>query len=175
MLVEAIETGKTAFLQYCRTGRNLSENTLRAYDQDLICFIRFLAIGGDANELNGATVLAYLEYLRRIRQNRETTTRRRMVTLRSLSAWLKKNGAVIADPFDDLELDLKLPRRLPRPVDRIDVRTLLSHQATSVARRGPWTRSSEVGKAAGSRITRLAIKLMVATGVRVGVSIGAQN
>ena len=68
-------------------------------------------------------------------------------------------------PFDGLEIDLRPPERLPQPVEWVDVRTMLKADGGCLA--GPPTLlNSELHTL--SRTTALAIKLMVATGVRVG-------
>lgn len=168
MFLRTVDAGRAAFLNYCRRERNLSGHTLNAYEQDITCFARFLEANADIDDLDGATVLAYLEHLRRVRGHREATIRRRMLTLRSFSTWSRRNGTPGTDPFDGLELDLKLPKRLPRPVDRIDVRKLLAHRDECIDLPDHRDRAAPSAKAARSSVTSLAIKLMVATGVRVG-------
>lgn len=167
MITKFVTAETQAFLQHCENARNLSTNTLDAYQQDLTCFTRFLKTKQEQDSISNELVLRYLEYFRHERTHRQATIRRRMVTLRAFSTWLKKKGAIDNAPFDDLELDLTPPRRLPRPVERVDVKTMLKMQTGAIgiaAATPPYPNERH----ATSRITTLAIKLMVSTGVRVG-------
>ncbi|MGM3159462.1 tyrosine-type recombinase/integrase [Dickeya undicola] len=158
-----------AFLEYCQNVRGLSVNTLSAYTQDMSCFTYFLSNQRKANAFpDQALVLSYLEYLRYERQHQQATIRRRMVTLRAFCTFLKKRGESSINPFSELELDLKPPKRLPRPVDRVDVLTLLRAQQQDLsAHAGRLTNIIDDAYSL-QRTTSLAIKLMIATGVRVG-------
>ncbi len=148
MRTEEVASAKSEYLAFCKQSRSLSHNTLLAYEQDLICFNRYYELQTDQTELNQNVVLSYLRFLRERRNLQPATVRRRILTLRAFTAWLEKSQRIAVSPFSGLDLELKLPRRLPRPVDRSIVLGLLACRKDST--------------------TTLAIKLMIATGVRVG-------
>jgi len=142
------DAAQSDYLAFCKESRSLSPNTLLAYEQDLICFAKFRRSHAVEPEFNQDIVLSYLRFLRDNLNLQPATVRRRMLTLRAFATWLVKTGRIGLSPFAGLDLDLKLPRRLPRPVDRSVVLGLLREQQ--------------------DRSTELAIKLMIATGIRVG-------
>lgn len=167
MVREMTFSNREAFFQHCENVRSLSRNTLDAYRQDLEAFVRFLD-QGTHECFDGELVLAYLHHLKAGRSQKQATIRRRLVTLRAFTNWQIKSGLLSTNPFADLDIDLRPPRRLPRPVDWVDVRTMLKAQVspqTGVAAAIP-AYGNEIH--AVSRTTALAIKLMITTGVRVG-------
>jgi integrase/recombinase XerD len=167
MTYEIEATSIQHFLKHCKDVRGLSSNTIGAYAQDLDTFTRFTGRADEPGGFDGALVLRYLGYLRQERRYSDATIRRRLVTLRSLAHWLRKAGHIVQDPFAELELDLKPPKRLPRPVEWVDVRTMLTKPpAPPSLQQATTTTSSLVYSTA--RTTGLAIRLMITTGVRVG-------
>ncbi len=167
MVQDVTLSNREAFFHHCENVRGLSRNTLDAYRQDMEAFVRFLRHGNHGH-LDGEVVLAYLQYLKLERAQKQATIRRRLVTLRAFTNWLTKLGLLATNPFIDLDIDLRPPKRLPRPVDWVDVRTMLKSQIgtyTGVAAAIP-SHANDVHSV--SRTTALAIKLMITTGVRVG-------
>ena len=168
MFLEILKSERQAFLVHCQHTRGLSKNTIDAYDQDIDAFLRFGDCVEIGHEFTNQVVLDYLEHLKCARNHKHATIRRRLVTLRAFAAWLRKAGLIDDDPFDGLEIDLRPPKRLPRPVEWVDVRSML--KGVGYARPNqtfamPALASNLYGI---PNTTALAIKLMVATGVRVG-------
>ncbi len=152
-------TWTSRYLRMCAEERTLSTNSLLAYEQDLTCFGTFLkARPGEA--FDDQLILAYLRHLRTGKELRPASVRRRILTVRAFTKWLAANEIIPAWPFQDLELELKLPKRLPRPVERHVVSELLLTE-------GPVPGMASTPFAPGT-VTLLAVRLMVATGVRVG-------
>lgn len=168
MILEVAATQKLAYLQHCEHARGLSVNTLDAYAQDIDGFIDFLDKSSRLNSHDGALVLAYLEYLKRERKYKPATIRRRLVTLRAYAGWLCKSGHIDSDPFIGLNLDLKPPKRLPRPVEWVDIQTMLKADAGTTCDTASMPPAFSDKIYAASTTTTLAIKLLVSTGVRVG-------
>lgn len=164
MLLDILTPAKHEFLEHCHRIRGLSQNTVDAYEQDIMSFAVFARTRLHLQRLDSQAVLAYLDYLRRERNLKPATVRRRMVTLRAFATWLRKAGQVEQDPFAGLEIDLRPPRRLPRPVEWIDVQTMLKADCNVEAGAPAPHREPPML----SSTTAMAIKLMVATGVRVG-------
>jgi integrase/recombinase XerD len=100
--------------------------------------------------------------------------------LRTFFRWLKRRKVIAGSPFDDLELSLPSPRRLPRVLSRPEIRRLSAatqgvRQALPAPRPDrPDRPNGEIAKSAvpdgrgGTATTYLAILLMTATGIRVG-------
>jgi integrase/recombinase XerD len=168
MLQDIITTEGNAFLAHCRQVRGLSNNTVSAYEQDIAAFLAFTRQGDQRYQLNGQVVLDYLDHLKQERNHKHATIRRRLVTLRAFATWLRKSGNIGNDPFAGLDIDLRPPKRLPRPVEWVDVKAMLKGYGAAhpTASSSPLESSNRFH--ALSRTTTLAIKLMVSTGVRVG-------
>jgi integrase/recombinase XerD len=168
MLQCIMASEKIAFLGHCRKVRGLSDNSVFAYEQDIAAFIAFTRRDDHKNALNSQVVLNYLDHLKRERNHKHATIRRRLVTLRAFATWLRKAGLVGDDPFAGLEIDLRPPKRLPRPVEWVDVRAMLKGDGAAYSATSSRTSAPSGEIISQSRTTVLAIKIMVSTGVRVG-------
>ena len=160
--------------EFCREQLGLSQNTLKAYRQDLSAFQAFAA-----RELITATpspndVLRYQKDLREEQGASPATIRRRLVTLRSYYAWAKAAEPEQSSPFDDLRLDLKVPKRLPRPVDRPTLTTLL-RSSRRLVEIEPTSPSPSASGPSASQITGLVTRLLVVTGLRIGELTGLKT
>lgn len=159
-----------SYIEYVKNVKSRSSNTVTAYKQDLNCFARFLMSSEERfPEINELCVISYLKYLRQSRKLKPATVKRRLLTLQGLCKWLTINGWLKLCPFDDLCLDLKVPKRLPRPVDPLTIRQLilervpLNHTVVSGLLDG-----SSSSRASQRQTTLLVIQLMLVTGIRVG-------
>lgn len=158
-----IEIHFSAFAAYCRDQLGLSANSVRAYQQDLRAFKRF----ADRYRISGTPtsddMVEYHQYLREERLSGAATIRRRFATLRSYFRWLQDEAGGSQSPFDGLRLELKVPRRLPRPIDRPTLSTLFQASKHLVEK----DRGMEALITPG-QITGLVARLLVVTGMRIG-------
>jgi integrase/recombinase XerD len=145
-----VSAAADAFLRYCAEEKHLSENTLEAYRQDLIEFKRFIGKPRDVSAVTGADVLEYRNALCERRNLAPATVKRRLACLRTFFAWLVRRDQLATTPFAKTELRIRLPARLPRCLERRDLKRLMG------------TRNENGADAA------LAIALLLATGMRVG-------
>lgn len=147
-----------AFLVYCRTVKGLSTHTLRAYEQDLAEARAFCGPDAPVDWWARATIRDYVAHLGAARALRAATVKRRLACLKALFRWLETDEVVEVSPFHKAPVSVRLPRRLPRDLSRAEVRQLLDSP-----------RCRLLGRADFGRMTvRLAILLMLSTGVRVG-------
>jgi integrase/recombinase XerD len=144
------------FLRYCAVERRLSENTLQAYAYDLTDFNAWLMASILSSEISTETLKAYLQAMVSERKLAAATVRRRMACLRAFFRRLADLGEV-ADPFLGWRLALPKRKRLPKALSRGEVGSLLGHGVKD---------SSCTGVVEGS--LSIAVRLMVATGLRVG-------
>lgn len=143
------ETLATNFLKYCRHARNLSDNTLKAYEQDIAELRRYLVIQGLATLNSPEDINGYIEWLSSRRNLSATTIKRRLACLRAMFNWQERSDKSFSSPFRNADVRLTLPKRLPRCLSAAELRTLF--QAAKVAR--IWL--------------RLIITLLFTTGMRV--------
>ncbi|MEM8575871.1 MAG: tyrosine-type recombinase/integrase [Pseudomonadota bacterium] len=158
----------TDFIELCRVQRGLSDHSLRAYRQDLNAFHRFWRASTMPEESTSDTIISFITFLRDDQKLNPSTVRRRLVTLRGYFNWLKGTQRLPASPFDGLILELRAPRRLPRPVDRPTLshlfrgcRRMLGPSVDPTSSNAPYTIDS-------TQVTSLVARTLVSTGLRIG-------
>jgi len=144
------------FLQYCAVERRLSEHTLQAYACDLADFRTWLAASTLTPEVTTETLKAYLQTMVAERKLAAATVRRRIACLRAFFRRIADQG-LLADPFIGWRLTLPRRKRLPRALSRGEVTSLLSRSLESHRNRDRL--DSQLAAA---------VRLMIATGLRVG-------
>jgi site-specific recombinase XerD len=144
------------FLRYCAIERRLSENTVQAYTCDLADFRGWLAASSLTANVNTETLKAYLHEMVAERKLAAATVKRRVACLRAFFRRTCEMG-ISVDPFLGWRLSLPRRKRLPRALSRGEVTSLLAQSAD---------RSKTAGNI-GDQLA-MAVRLMVATGLRVG-------
>src|SRR4051794_12312901 len=145
------------FLRYCAVERQLSQHTLQAYAGDMGDFRRFMAPAASLDDITDAVLTGYLADMTQRRGLALATVRRRFACLR---AFTKRCVALelMPDPFARWRLQLPRRKRLPRALSASEVSLLLRGFAVS-------TGTNQNGRGARSST---AVRLMIATGIRVG-------
>lgn len=155
------------FTTYCREQLGLSDHSLRAYRQDLEAYTKFATQCGIQSHPLADDIIAFQKHLREERNASPTTIRRRLVTLRSYFSWLPTKDAQVQSPFHGLRLDLKVPKRLPRPVDRPTLGEVF-RSAEHIVEIDPSVEQTDVSKISAIQLTGLVARLLVVTGLRIG-------
>ena len=150
----------TSFLQHLIVEKGFSHNTSEAYRNDLSQFWDFLR-----EHKNGATdgekpwdlvdldlLNEYIKDLRGRRGYRDTTTARKVASLKSFFGFLNENGAIGTDPTESLGSP-RVGRALPKFLTEEQVTTLLDLASLS-------------GTPEGQRDANI-LELLYATGLRV--------
>ena len=137
------------FLTHCEQERRLSANTLSAYAQDLKEFSSRLGELHIAS-VTGEDLVRFVTYLRETRKLAPATIKRRVACLKGLFGWLRRRGIIPANPFLEVELRVRVPDRLPRSLGPGAAKLLLEAADASPT------------------LTRLSVRLLLATGMRVG-------
>ncbi|MEL7281444.1 MAG: tyrosine-type recombinase/integrase [Pseudomonadota bacterium] len=156
----------TAFVNSRRDERSLGHHTLRAYAQDLRTFARFTEALHLNDPLSKDDILAYHRHLRDELGARPATIERRLVTLKSYFAWRKDRNSALPSPFEDVRISVRIPRRLPRPIDRETLKAVLEYGESQSAVR-PMSGTDSNTPASQSTVTLLIIKLLIVTGLRI--------
>ena len=146
-----------AFLTHCGSAISLSKHTLRAYASDLKDAGAFFMRKGRQDAIAKDDIRQYIRHMREERALKESTIKRRLASLKLLFRWLCEEEAITSNPFTGLNERIRLPRQLPRTLDRSH--TALLHRAVSRP-------SGAHDFDAFSR--RTAIQLLLETGIRVG-------
>lgn len=113
------------YLQYLRVQRNLSENTLKAYERDLSAFLEFVTEFWqlDFREVDRHLIRDYLAALRR-RGYKSSSAAQQLAALRSFYQYLTQFGHIKSNPT----LAVKVPKqekRLPQVLSVGEAHVLL--------------------------------------------------
>jgi integrase/recombinase XerD len=152
----------TAFVNACRDERGVGHHTLRAYAQDLHTFARFIEKHHLTDPLSKDDILAYHRHLRDELRAKPATIERRLVTLKSYFAWRADRISALPSPFADVRISIHIPRRLPRPIERDTLKTVLQWETGSTS-----ARPADSAIATDQEVTILMIKLLIVTGLRI--------
>jgi integrase/recombinase XerD len=143
-----LAVGVASFIDHCRVTRSLSDNTLRAYRQDLSDLLRYLATGQPAPTTDDG-LSHFAAWLSQERGLAAASVKRRLACLKAFFGWAERKGEIPISPFRTSELRVRLPKRLPRCLTSFELRALFGAR-----------------KAAHPAIS-LSVMLMFTTGVRV--------
>ncbi len=117
-----------AFVNYLRYERNMSPETIRAYEKDLHQFMRFFSRGDGSPVTPGeVTSLQVREYLADLREKnyQKTTVVRKLATIRSFYKFLMKKGYVTTNPLVEIQTP-KVEKRLPHFLAVEEIERLLN-------------------------------------------------
>src|SRR5882724_3218977 len=150
-----------AFLQHLELGVNASPQTVRGYRTDLLeldGFLKRLHQGRAPHPaaVDHLAIRAYLSFLHGRGLSRATVARK-LASLRSFFRHLVSRNVLERSPASMI-FTPKLERRLPHPMTRDEVESLLD---------------SAFGKSPRDKRDRALLELLYATGIRVGEMVGA--
>ncbi|KAB7613634.1 tyrosine-type recombinase/integrase [Amylibacter sp. SFDW26] len=154
------------FISFCQNQLGLSIHSLRAYQQDLQAFEKFIALQSENTSVTHELLISFHLHLRNTEEHSPATIRRRFVTLRSYFKWLEQQKDGYPDPFTGLKLDIKVPQRLPRPIDRPTLSVLFKSAKRIVEVTPELPQNSKL--ISPSQTTGLVARILVVTGMRIG-------
>ena len=145
----------TDFINNLKITKNLSPKTLAAYSSDLKQFSRF-----EQNILS-ADIRAFVAYLAGDLQLKDSSVRRKIITLKNFYAFLVDSEILEVTPFEKLKFRFKQERRLPKTLSIGEVTKLLNCFNDINVVRTPFAAKEYTRDAA-------LIDLLVSTGIRIG-------
>lgn len=149
------ETGVHAFLQYCRTEKGLSANTLQSYRRDLARLAKALC-ETPPGDVRVEVLRGQMDEMRRSGLAHRSIARH-VTTWRGLFAFLMENGEIAGNPTE-LLIAPKIGQALPK---------YLNHERTEALLRSPLKHDdNNQGARLGLRDAAM-IQLLYATGLRV--------
>ena len=158
------------FLDYLRTVRYSSPNTVRSYENDLVQFLAFLTPPGTATpspqEVTHLMIREFVAHLHDLKLEKSSIARK-LAAIRSFFKFAVREGLVIRNPAR-LVATPKLPKRIPSVLSAEDLSTFLDSMSSEPERGGERPRKS--GKD-DSRLMlkrdRAILELLYASGLRV--------
>lgn len=136
-----METKIKAFLGHLTVERGYSQNTLAAYQIDLLQFLEYLQVQGIPPKENWADVskediVSYILHLRGDRRYTASTVARKVAALKSFFKFLAQEEEIPGNPTTGLDSP-KVERRLPRAISQEEVKLLLAQPAATAAEGSP--------------------------------------
>ncbi|MBI4605552.1 MAG: tyrosine recombinase XerC [Planctomycetes bacterium] len=116
------------FVNYLRYERNMSPETIRAYEKDLHQFLRHFAKGdGELTHPGEITTLQIREYLGHLKEKnyQKTTIVRKLATIRSFYKCLNRKGLVSTNPLAEIPTP-KVEKKIPHFLSTEEVEKLLN-------------------------------------------------
>jgi integrase/recombinase XerD len=155
---ETVIASLSDFSSHVGSTLGRSPHTAKAYVSDLRSLARFLrhASSGENSTTGPIADLAssFVAWLRLDEGNGSATVKRKMAALHIYFTWMIRNGSIDRSPIEGSAVKIRLPKRLPRAVARQDVIRLFES-----------CRPRDEVKM--ERDTDIALRLLVATGVRI--------
>jgi len=145
------------FLTHLRHLRNYSPETVRAYQSDCSEFIEFVSRTTGSTrpaKVDPLTIRAWLADLAG-RSRKRSTVARKISSLRSFFAWMKRAGHVRSNPASDVSSP-RQERKIPRFLDEKDIRRLMECPDDSTPLGARDRAILEVLYATGIRVSELA-------------------
>jgi integrase/recombinase XerD len=165
-----IRHARAEYVRWLVVTRDLSPNTIRAYDGDIAAFERHLGDDAVVGEINRDCVVAFVEALRGASLSPKSV-RRRASGLRGFCGWLHARHLIDADPWLGVSVAVGRSRDLPRLVAASDVDRLLAQLSRRVGPSAAWTVDA-LAQAPFEATTLVGVASMIATGVRVSELVG---
>lgn len=145
----------TNFINYLQATKNLSPKTLKAYASDLTQFSRF------EPDLLHPDICAFISHLSVELKLKDTSIRRKIITLKNFYDYLLNCDLVSASPFLKLKFRFRQERRLPKTLSVNDVAKILNCLNVDVSSLSAFARKEYVRDAA-------LMDLLISTGIRIG-------
>lgn len=156
-----VSHAREQYIRWLVSTRDLSSNTIRAYECDIAAFERHLGARALVSGIDRHCVLSFVEERRQAGLSARSL-RRRASGLRGFCRWLLARGLIEMDPWFGISVPAGRGRRLPRLVPSSDLDRLLAVLCSMTEARGAvLSRPHE-------STTLLGVAFIVATGVRVG-------
>jgi integrase/recombinase XerD len=157
------------FLDYCEHEKKLSRHTLRAYRSDLLHFGSTVGNDKKVNHLSAVLIEKTAQNWLRNPELKTATVKRRVACVKSLVRWLFRRRVLTANPLESLDLQIKLPKRLPRNLQTTEIKRLMQALPPPSSISCGQSEIPNTQRRYWDHLTaRLAIEVMTLTGVRVG-------
>lgn len=155
------------FIATISATKNLSNKTIRAYKSDLYQFKKFIGLSSKYTA-DKNTIYSFIEKLK-LSGNKDTTIKRKLVTLKIFYAYLVKEKVIRTNPFYEIKIAFKQEKRLPK--------TLTTAEITKLLRCLYQSKETAVTPFANFEITRdlCLLDLLISTGIRIGEAVTIQH
>lgn len=143
------------FINYLKATKNLSEKTLKAYTSDLKQFFGF-----EINILK-PDICAFISHLNGQLKLKDTSIRRKIITLKNFYNYLLENEIIDSSPFRKLKFRFKQEKKLPKTLTVVEVSKILKCFDFDPTTLSTFAQKEFIRDAA-------LLDLLICTGIRIG-------
>ncbi len=143
------------FLKQIQSTKNLSPKSILAYQSDLKQFIK------QQSNLSSPNICEYISYLNDHRALKDTSIRRKIITLKNFYAFLVSQNIIKASPFTGLTFRFRQEKKLPKTLSLKEVEKLLNCFNQDYSSLSPFKKRLRVRDCA-------LMELLISTGIRIG-------
>ena len=143
------------FINYLQATKNLSQKTLASYKSDLKQFFEY-----ERNILH-PDVCAFVSYLNNDLKLKDTSIRRKIITLKNFYDYLLNYDYIPISPFAKLKFKFKQERKLPKTLSVTEVTKILNCLNAESEAMTPFAKKELLRDAA-------LLDLLISTGIRIG-------
>ena len=160
------------YLDHCKNEKRLSSHSIRAYQNDLNDLTNFKTDHYPKLKIEAfqkPDLLHFLRFLSEEKKLKSTSIKRKMASLRVFFRWLEDQELISVSPFYRLNVKISTPKRLPKHIPNLQMKTLIQRAAISAGFGANSNYSKGVtGNQGFCNFTRLlALELLFMTGLRV--------
>ena len=142
------------FLEFIKSDKKLSKNTLESYQRDILQYQEYLEEKKiDYKEVNNENVLGYLDYLKGL-DKKDSTISRHLASIRLFYQYLLKNKIVKEDPTKGIQSP-KIEKKAPSILSSQEVSLLLEQPNGEGLKSIRDKAMLEVAYATGMRVTEI--------------------
>lgn len=142
------------FLEFIKSDKKLSKNTLESYQRDILQYQKYLEEKKiDYKEVNNENVLGYLDYLKGL-DKKASTISRHLASIRLFYQYLLKNKIVKEDPTKGIQSP-KIEKKAPSILSSQEVSLLLEQPNGEGLKSIRDKAMLEVAYATGMRVTEI--------------------
>lgn len=163
--VTTLRKAAALFVDHCRVARALSIHTLRAYTADLADFSEFTGTCTPVIAIDRTTIRSYARMLLDARKLKETTVRRRIATMKVFFRWMEREEHIPLSIFHRLDFSIRVPRQLPRALDRREIRDLMAVADIAATGKQP---------SYDALLMHFTLVVLFVTGLRIGELVAAR-
>ncbi len=116
------------FIFHCRYEKNLSSNTIKAYQIDLSQFSSFIISMSGFTGLSEIDKYCIKSYIKKVSENNKPkTVKRKIATLKAFFNHLEFEEIIDLNPFHKIRIKIHEGKQLPRTIDRKIIDKLFTH------------------------------------------------
>ena len=143
------------FINYLQATKNLSEKTLKAYSSDLKQFFEY------ENNVLQPNICAFISHLNVKLKLKDTSIRRKIITLKNFYNYLLDNEIIEYSPFRKLKFRFKQERKLPKTLPVSEISKILKCLDIDPTTLSAFAQKEYIRDAA-------LLDLLISTGIRIG-------